>query len=294
MESSMKDTLRVYAKGSAFEDGSYDLRALELLISNYRIVLDRLIAVELGKRHLTPVIKSQLDYQVKINSGSIEFLIDLILENKELLTILIAHETPSIASAIVKLFSNALRLRKLAAEQIKKGITVNININNNINIGSTISNSPVNLSQSNKVIEINDPKILLAAQSTRAPINELISKVDGSFIEYIDFGDKLNHQKITPKDRDILGTQKEELPTTMNIIGRLDAVHFSTHKGAIVSDGHRYSVTWDHAIRSKIKKYVDADGIMFKVKALIDQKRLDRDAIGFYIIDCFDPQDSLL
>lgn len=290
----MKDSLRIYAKGSAFDDGSYDMRALELLISNYRIVLDRLIAVELGKRQLTPIIKSQLDYQVRINAGSIEFLIDLILENKELLTILIAHETPSIAASIVKLFSNALKLRKLAADLIKKGITVNVNIVNNINIGSTITNSPVNINQSNNVIEINDPKILVAAQTTRAPVNELISKVDGSFIEYIDFGNGSNSQKITPKDRDILGTQKEELPTTMNIVGRLDAVHFSTHKGAIISDGHRYSVTWDHNIRSKIKQCVDADGIMFKVKALIDQKRLDRDAIGFYVLDCFDPQDSLL
>ena len=29
---------RVYAKGSAFNDGVYDLRAMELLIINYRLI----------------------------------------------------------------------------------------------------------------------------------------------------------------------------------------------------------------------------------------------------------------
>ncbi len=44
----MEHDFRFYAKGSAFNDGVYDLRSMEHLISSYRSITDRLIAVQLA------------------------------------------------------------------------------------------------------------------------------------------------------------------------------------------------------------------------------------------------------
>ncbi|TSA53710.1 MAG: hypothetical protein D4R40_00230 [Nitrosomonadaceae bacterium] len=99
-----------------------------------------------------------------------------------------------------------------------------------------------------------------------------------------------NEIRLTPNERDIIGKQKEELPTTLNIFGRLDVVAFSSHTGSIISDNERFSVTWDDQIRSKMQKIADIDGVVFKVRPVVDHKRLDNSAIGFHILDCGDPQ----
>jgi hypothetical protein len=99
-----------------------------------------------------------------------------------------------------------------------------------------------------------------------------------------------NKVLLTPDDRNIIGQQKEELPTTLNIVGRLDMVAFSSHRGSIISDNERFSVTWDDLIRSKMQKIADIDGVMFKVRPVVDHKRLDNSAIGFHVLDCSDPQ----
>jgi len=65
-------------------------------------------------------------------------------------------------------------------------------------------------------------------------------------------------------------------------MGRLDVVAFSFHKGAVISDGERYSVEWDENIRTKIKKFADKEGILFRVRPIIDRKRLETTAIGFW------------
>ncbi len=81
----MEYDLRYYAKGTAFSGNHFDLRKMELLVSGYRSITDKLIAVQLGRRQLTPAIKKQIDYNVQVNPGSIEFLIDFVFTNKELL-----------------------------------------------------------------------------------------------------------------------------------------------------------------------------------------------------------------
>ena len=78
----MTQDLRIYAKGLAFSDGIYDLRTLEALITNYRKILDRLVAVQLGKKRVSPDLRNQLDYDVRLNQGSIELLISFALEHK--------------------------------------------------------------------------------------------------------------------------------------------------------------------------------------------------------------------
>lgn len=289
----MDQDLRIYAKGLAFADGIYDLRTLESVISNYRKILDRLVSVELGKRQVTKDLRAQLGYQVQINPGSVELLVKFLLEHKEVIAVFAADGGYKLSEIIVKLLRDAIDLRKKASEALKKGLTVNIRITNSFNIGSNVNSGNVSFDKTSGSILINDPKILWAAQVTRSPVNEILANVDGNNLEYIDMSSPTNELRLTTDDRDIIGQQKEELPTTLTVVGRLDMVAFSSHRGCIISDGERFSVTWDELIRSKMQRIADVDGVMFKVRPLVDHKRLDSSAIGFHVLDCIDPQEKM-
>jgi len=288
----MTQDLRIYAKGLAFSDGIYDLRTLEALITNYRKILDRLVAVQLGKKQVSPDLKSQLDYDVRINQGSIELLINFALEHREYIAAFAADGGAALSKVIVTLLRDAVKLREKASECIEKGLPININISNSFNVGSKITNTNVSYDENTGTILINDPKILWAAQVTRSPVNGLLSQIDGKSVEFIDINSASDEFRFTPDQRNIVGKQKEELPTTLNIIGRLDMVAFSAHRGSIISDGERFSVTWDDQIRSKMQKLADIEGVIFKVRPVVDHKRLDNETIGFHVLDCGNPQQS--
>ena len=288
----MSQDIRIYAKGLAFADGIYDLRTLESVISNYRKILDRLVSVQLGKRQVTKDLREQLGYQVQIIPGSIELLVKFLLEHKEVIAVFAADGGYKLSEVVVKLLRDAIDLRKKASEVLKKGLTVNIKITNSFNIGSSINSGNVSFDQTSGSIPINDPKILWAAQVTRSPVNEILSNVDGKNVEYIDLSSPTNELRFTADDKEIIGQYKEELPTTLTIVGRLDMVAFSAHKGGIISDGERFGVTWDENIRSKMQRIGDVEGVMFKVRPIVDHKRLDTSAIGFHVLDCSDPQEK--
>lgn len=288
----MERDIRVYAKGLAFSDGVYDLRTLESLISNYRKIFDRLVAVQLGKRQVTQELKSQLDYDVRINTGSIEFLIDFVFEHREFVAVLSADGGAALSKMVVSLLRDAISLREKASQIIEKGLTLNINISNSFNVGSAVNNGNV-IGGANGEIYVRDPKILWAAQMTRSPVNGLLSHVDGKAIEFIDINSKNDSFRFDPDQRHIVGKHKEELPTTMKILGRLDMVAFTSHRGIVVSDGERFNVTWDDQIRKKMQRIADIDGVIFTVRPVVDHKRLNNEAIGFHVLDCGDPQMNL-
>lgn len=290
----MEQDIRIFAQGLAFSEGIYDLRTLDTVISNYRKILDRLVSVHLGNRQVPKDLRTQLGYQVQIKSGSIELLIKFLLEHKELIAAFAADGGYTLAKIIVELFSDAIALRKKASELIKNGLTVNITISNSFNVGSTTNSNNVSFDQTSGTILINDPKILWAAQVTRSPVNEILACVDGNSVEYVGISSSTNELRLTADDREIIGQHKEELPTTMNVIGRLDMVAFSSHRGSIVSDNERFSVTWEEHIRSKMQKIADIEGVRFKVRPVVDHKRLDNTAIGFHVLDCGDPQQNIL
>ena len=281
--------LRFYAEGTAFKDGIYDLRSMELLIGSYRSITDRLIAVHLGRRQLTPSIKNQIDYQVQVKPGSIEFLIDFVFAHKELLGALAADGGSQLSEIITKLFRAALDLRKEVAATIAKGLPITITINNNVNIGS--GNIVANNGSGN--ISINDPKILWAAQVTKYPADRLIAGIDGKAIEYVELGARTEEMRLTTNERAVLGHNKEELSATLRIYGRLDMIAFSSHKGAIISNQEKFPVTWDESIRNKIQRVADIEGVEFLVRPTIDQQRLHSEAIAYHVLDCTNPQQNL-
>lgn len=281
--------LRFYAEGAAFKDGIYDLRSMELLIANYRSIIDRLIAVQLGRRQLTPSIRNQIDYQAQIKPGSIEFLIDFVFSHKEILGALASDGGYELSGVVTKLFRAAIDLRKEVSGALSKGLPVTININNNINIGNgnLISNN------GGGSISIGDPKILWAAQVTKYPVDRLISGIDGRAIEYVEFDSSTEKMRLTPDDRALLGHNKEELNATLRVYGRLDMVTFSNHTGTIISEQEKFPVTWDEKIRNKMQQVADIEGVEFLVRPIIDQKRLHSEAIAYHVLDCRNQQQKM-
>jgi len=280
---------RLYAKGGAFDDGRYDLRSMELLVSSYRSITDRLIAVQLGRRQITPQIRDQINYQVQIKPGSIEFLIEFIFSHKELLGALAVTDAYQLSEIIFKLYKAAIDLRKEVAGALKNGFPITITINNNLNIG----NGNLIANNGNGNISIGDPKILWAAQATKYPTDRLISGIDGREIEYVELGTKSDGLRITTNERILLGQNREELSATLRVYGRLDMVSVSSHKGIVISNQEKFPVRWDEQIRGKIARVVDVEGVEFIVKPIIDQNRLHSDAIAYHVLDCGIPQQKM-
>ncbi len=264
----MDNDLNIYARGSAFEGGIYDLRSLELLLSSYRSILDRLVAVHLGRRQLNESIKNQINYDVKIKEGSVELLLDFVLEHKEILAVASSDGSYQLSVILVKLYRDAIKLRKAASKFIDKGIPFEIKIINSFNFGS----NNVYQSIENSEILIPDSKILWAAQATRYPTDKLLGKVDGKEIEYVDLNSNEDSFRLNEDDRIILGKEKEVLNAKLKIVGRLDMIAFTSHKGAIISDGETFPVTWDEDIRSNMHRIADKENIEFTVKPVIDHK----------------------
>lgn len=287
----MKEDLRIYAKGKSFSGGSYSLRSLDVLISSHRKILDQLIAVSLGKPKADRHIRDQIDYKVQIREGSVELLVDFVMNNKELFAPLAADGGYQLSNTIVSLYKDAISLRDAVAKVADKGLQVKINISNSFNFASNNSNVSYNLSDGS--VLIGDPKILLAAQTTKGAVDNVIQSIDGSNVQYVDFGSGANDVRLNESNKNLLGRRKEEIPATLNIIGRLDMISVSSHRGAIVSDGQRFNVSWDEQLRDKLLKVVDVEAIQFTARPVIDHKSLSDKEIGFHLVDCSQLQINL-
>lgn len=278
----MDSDIRIYAQGASFAEGVYDLRSLEVLVSSYRSILDRLVAVQIGKRQLPDRTKRDLDYNVQVKNGSIELLIDFALQHPEFLGPVSQDGSFQVSRAITRLFRSAIDLRKAAARIIENGVQLQINISNSFNIGS----NNVQVNNNTGEIAISDSKILWAAQATRYPTDRILKRVDGNGIEYVDFSTGDEEVRLTPDDRGILGRAKEELNAEVRIVGRLDMIAFSSHRGKIVSSSESFPVTWDDPLRSKMQSVADIEGVTFRARPVVDKSRLHSEAIGFHVLDC--------
>lgn len=72
----MENQIRIYATGLSFpKDGSYDLRTLEIFVTNYRVILDRLVSVHLGRRQVPKDLKRRISYKVKKIRDQLSYLL---------------------------------------------------------------------------------------------------------------------------------------------------------------------------------------------------------------------------
>ncbi len=117
--------------------------------------------------------------------------------------------------------------------------------------------------------------------------------MDGDLVSSVELTNNEQQVMLTHDDVRITGKQKEELPSHIEIVGRLDMVAFSSHRGMIDSGNRKYPVTWDANLRNKVQKFADVEGINFKARPIIDNRRIKDNTIGFHLIDCYNPQLSM-
>lgn len=265
------------AEGEAFAKRKYDLRAVDVIISNYTKIIDRSVPILLGHKNLTPDQRSKIRYEVEIRPGSLEILLQLMIDHKEDLAALFLTDPTNMTAGLAKIITDLIGFRRKFAEVLEKGLKPKVVVN---------SGNYLEVNNSGTII-INDPTIIIAADATRPALDKLIRGVDGKQIEDISLNYKdTSRAKLTSNDIKMTGSQKEELPSTIQVVGRLDSVNFSRHRGSIVSGSTKYQVRWDESLRGIIQKCVDVEGVLFTARPVIDHRRVRDNTIGFHLLDC--------
>jgi len=284
-----KAQLFLKAEGEAFEGGKYDLRKVDAIISNYRLILDHSLPLVVGRQNLTEHLKSQFVYEVEFRRGSLELLINLVFNHKEALGALSVDGGIQVAEQIAKIIKGVIKFRRAWSKLMdlaegkgdsqKPGINLNINLNDvTVDNGSTINVNPI---------------IIPAAETTRGAIDRLISSIDGTHLEYVEIRSAESETKLTSKDVAILGTQKQELPSTVDILGRLYEINFASRKGLLTTSTGRVPVTWDESILKDIHQLANKDNIAFTVRPIVDHRRFKDAPIAYHVLRCWQPQHSL-
>lgn len=188
------------------------------------------------------------------------------------------------------MINGVLQLRRLLDDLLKQGSRPQIKLASDNNISVPIQLSEVNTEGGSIVVA---PIILIAADATRPTIDSLIGTVEGKLVEKITLSAGGTNVTITPEDRRITGTLKQELATSLDVSGRLNVVAFDSHRGQLMTDNGRFPVTWDDGIRNEIRRLVDMDGIRLTVRPVIDKRRFHDAPVGLHIIRCWQPQEEL-
>ena len=286
--------LEFYAKGTAFNDGQYDLRSAERLLTNYRRLVDVMLPLALSQKTLTKRLQEEVKYKVSFKQGSWVTTLQFVLEHKEIFAAIAASDNANyfLSEHIAKLIEGSLDLWRKFDEILAKGEKPRIQIasdnhqNSDLNIGDI---SGVNGS----IIIINQPIQIIAAQLSKPVLDSLVKSVDGNVIESLSINSANRKTIITADDKRITGSLKEELAQNIEIIGRLDMVAFSAHKGNLLTGNGRHPVTWDEDIRNEIRNHADIEDMAFTVKPVIDNKRIGDEPIGFHILRVRNPQSDL-
>ncbi len=278
----------LFAQGEAFDGGKYDLRSLELIVSNYRLIIDHTLPLVIGQKTLTDRIRNEVKYEVEVRDGSLEVILNFILEHPELLAVLSADGGYVLAETISKIVKGAIDLRRALTKILENGLRPTIHIDQSVNIDNSVTH---NIQTGD--IHLTNPQFIIAADMTKAPFDRLIRGIDGSYVSDINLIHKNSATRLTVSDHHITGAQKEELANQVEVVGRLDMAAFTSHRGHIITGNKRYPVTWDEEIRPKIRKFVDMEGIVFRVRPVVDHRQFRDEPIGFHVIDCWEPQGKM-
>ena len=276
--------------GDGFEKNKYDLRSCEKVIVSYRQILDGVLPLSIGQRPVSDKIKSEVKYEIEFKPGSLEIWLDFVpMITGTLITAASTDGGYLIAQRVSTILSLTLNLRRLYTDLLKKDKKPKIGLINSPELKVELKNVKTDGGNINI-----SPIIMISADQTRVPLDKLIGSVDGHNIDNILLRSEESETNITTADRRIIGTQKEELPHSMDIFGRLDSAAFTAHRGVIVTGTGRFPVFWEDDLRTKIRTLVDIEGIAFRAQPIIDHRRFKDDPVAFKLLDCWNPQDNIL
>ncbi|MBZ2189035.1 hypothetical protein K8B33_07995 [Alcanivorax sp. JB21] len=295
MDRTSETGILLYAQGEAFDERVFDLRSLELVLTNYRLIVDHLLPLAVGQKTLTDRLKNDVKYEVGVKNGSLEVVLNFILENPELLVAAAATDGGhQIASFIAKMIKGVVELRRALNAVLENGKKPAIHIDQSFHQDNSVQeDNSVTCNITTGDINLTNPILVIGADLTKPAIDRLINGIDGTKISGVNLAHKDIVTSLTLPDRDITGAQKEELGTQIEVMGRLDMAAITSHKAHIVTGNSRYPVTWDESLRPKIRKFFDLEGIVFKVRPIVDHRQFKGEPVGFHVLDCWSPQARL-
>ena len=303
MDRTSETGILLFAQGEAFDERVFDFRSLELVLTNYRLIIDNLLPLAVGQKTLTDRLKNDVKYEVGLKNGSLEVVLNFILENPELFVAAAATATDGghqLASLIAKMIKGVVELRRALTAVLENGMKPTIHIDQSFHQDNSMREDN-SVHEDNHVtyniktgdIDLLNPILIIGADLTKPAVDRLINGIDGTKISGVNLSHKNIVTSLTIPDRDITGTQKEELGTQIEVIGRLDMAAITSHKAHIVTGNSRYPVTWDESLRPKIRQFFDLEGIGFKVRPIVDHRQFKDEPVGFHVLDCWSPQARL-
>lgn len=278
-------------EGEGFKKNRYDLRSTEKILTSYRQIIDGVIPLIIGQKTLTERLRSDIRYETEFKHGSLEVWLDIVLPSAGIFATVIGNDGGYfIAQKVSRLINVVVDFRRIYTDFLEKGEKpkLGLEIQNQPHITVNVNN--INSGEGDIKIT---PIVLPAAINTKASIDRLIGVVDGYIVDNVIVKSDEAESQITNEDQRIIGTQKEELPNFIELMGRLDSAAFTAHRGSLVTDSGRFPITWDEEIRDKIRTLVDREGMLFRARPIIDHRRFKDDPVAFHIINCWDPQSRL-
>jgi hypothetical protein len=286
--------LLVRATGEAFAARQYDLRSVDLVITNYRILLDQTIPFAIGQSRLSYRAKEQISYQIEFRHGSLELLSTIALSVPPIVAAVASDGGFQLAHQVAKLFNAVVTFRRawanvqqLLEERKELSETPKLNLSINLEGVSQGDGNTINVS----------PVVLLAANATKHTVDRLVGGIDGQKVESFSVESERGSKTVLErKDEVLLGTDLEELPTTVDILGKLYEVNFITKKGWLVTGDGRVPITWEESVRRDIRAHADRPNVAFRVRPVVDHRRfgVDDSPVGYHVLRVWVPQGSLL
>ncbi len=272
--------------GNAFKGNVYNLKAMRLLNENIGLIIQQLIAIQLGRNELAGELKDKVVTKPTINQGVLEIGINFERDFfSEFGIDGFGAQSKSFSDDIARLFYSAMLLRRYVAEAKNAGQAIKILLNTT---QIKVNRSVVKTEQGN--ILLSHPKVLWAAQMTKDAADIILGLVDDDNINTFEFEGLSRPFVCNPDDFIVLGQRKSDLVAVANFKGRLDNLFFSRQRGVVVSEDEIYQIVWDETVKRKVLEHADLDGVEFITKPCIETHSLYGELVVYKILDCVVPE----
>ena len=268
--------------GKAFANNIYDLQTVRLLTDNVHLIIERLIAIHLGRIELADELKNQIKSKVAIKNDGMEIGFSFERDLYQNFGISgTSFPQANISDEIARIFYSAMMLRKLIAEAKKSKLPAKIllNIENDKTKRSVVKTEKGN-------ILLSSAKVLWAAQMTKDAADSILSIMDGEHIVGFEF-DGFSRPFVSNKDDSIvIGQNEDDLVAVASFKGKLDNLFFSKQRGIVVAENEVYQIAWDESSKLKILDHADLDNVEFIAKPCIETHSLYGELIVYKVLDC--------
>lgn len=179
------NSLRLYAQGNAFKKDKLSLRETIKLLDTTRMILDTGFVIAIGRERLPADLKENINYEITINTGSIDAYITLAEITSRTLPLLapLAADIPTYFENVSNIIKHAKILIEWLGSKRNSNAKVDVKVNLNNSPGSVVlvatDGDNFNATQTD----------LNAALKLFRPLKDMSEMCDGDNVSTIDYYD---------------------------------------------------------------------------------------------------------